>query len=93
MPAGRRRVAAEKIDLNGLRAAVAASIDSELPALQELRRVSPGSIVRVVLPALIGRQHRPLVVAECDVVQGDERRHGEPRALASARTSPSMKAT
>jgi uncharacterized protein (TIRG00374 family) len=50
-PDQRRRVAADKIDLNGLRAGVAASIDSELPALQELRRVSPGSIVRVVLPA------------------------------------------
>lgn len=51
-PDQRRRIAADKIDLARLRAAVAASIGTEQPALQELRRVSPGSIARVVLPAI-----------------------------------------
>jgi glycosyltransferase 2 family protein len=51
-PSQQRAVEAGDVDLERLRHDVAEAIGAEVPALQELRRVSPGSIVRVVLPAI-----------------------------------------
>ncbi len=51
-PQQRGDVKALALDLPSLRAAVAASIGAEVPKLQELRRVTPSMIVRVVLPAI-----------------------------------------
>lgn len=51
-PRQQRRVTSKELDLAELRRATAAALDLEPPKLLELRRVSPASIVRVVLPAI-----------------------------------------
>ena len=50
--AQRRRIRAHELDLDELRATAAASTGSEVPALVALRRITLGSIIRVVLPAI-----------------------------------------
>jgi uncharacterized membrane protein YbhN (UPF0104 family) len=51
-PAQRRSAAAGALDLRGLREAVAAAIGADVPALHQLRRLTPGAILRVLLPAV-----------------------------------------
>lgn len=51
-PHQRRLVRERNIDLDELRAGTARAIGAEPPDLQQLRRISLGSIVRVVLPAV-----------------------------------------
>ncbi len=48
----RRDMKAAEIDLDDVRAFVATAIGVEEPALQKLRRISVGSLLRVVLPAV-----------------------------------------
>jgi uncharacterized membrane protein YbhN (UPF0104 family) len=48
----RRDVTSAALDLPALRAALAATIGAEVPELQELRRVTLSTVVRVVLPAV-----------------------------------------
>ncbi len=50
--AQQRAVKAGEVDLAALRTALAATIDVDVPALQQLRRLSPMAILRVVLPAI-----------------------------------------
>ncbi|MEN9646468.1 MAG: hypothetical protein RL238_3137 [Actinomycetota bacterium] len=46
------RQRAAGLDLDALRAAIAAAVGTEEPALQQLRRITLGTVVRVVLPGL-----------------------------------------
>lgn len=53
-PELRRRLKAEGFDMDALRSAMGAVVDVELPEVAQLRRVSPQSLVTVVLLALVG---------------------------------------
>ncbi|HEU4840823.1 MAG TPA: lysylphosphatidylglycerol synthase transmembrane domain-containing protein, partial [Ilumatobacteraceae bacterium] len=51
-PAQRRLVKDAALDLGALRAEIAGAIGAEVPELQQLRRLSPALILRVLLPAV-----------------------------------------
>jgi uncharacterized membrane protein YbhN (UPF0104 family) len=51
-PRHRRQIDEADIDLDELREAAAAAVGEEPPELQQLRRITIGSVIRVVLPAL-----------------------------------------
>ncbi len=51
-PRQRRQVREDDLDLDALRTEAARAVGAEPPPLQQLRRISLGSIVRVVLPAV-----------------------------------------